>query len=136
MTNPCKVCFFVLFSLVVSLGSQTSAASQNAPRGQEAPASDNTKSNARDESKSAVTADQQKENRSDRETARRIRRAIIKDKALSTYAHNIKVIVENGAITLRGPVRSEEEKTALEAKATQAVGNGKVTNELEVTPKK
>jgi hyperosmotically inducible protein len=103
---------------------------------QQAPAPDNTKTNQRDRSDNAATADQQKENRSDRELARRIRRAIVKDKSLSTYAHNVKVVVQNGAVTLKGPVRTEEDKKAIEGKATEAAGEGKVTSELEVQPEK
>ena len=83
-----------------------------------------------------MTADQQKENRSDRELAKQIRRAIVKDKSLSTYAHNVKVVVQNGAVTLKGPVRTEEEKKAIETKATEVAGEGKVTCELEVQPEK
>src|SRR5690242_4684004 len=104
--------------------------------GQQTPAPDNTKANQRDRSDSAVTADQQKENRSDRELARQIRRAIVKDKSLSTYGHNVKVVVQNGAVTLKGPVRTEEDKKAIEAKATEVAGEGKVTSELEVQPEK
>jgi len=57
------------------------------------------------------------------------------DKSLSTYAHNVKVISQNGVVTLKGPVRSEEEKRAIEAKAMDVVGsNGKVNNEMSVKP--
>jgi hyperosmotically inducible protein len=98
---------------------------------------DNTKVNQRDRNKAEPTADQQKENRPDRETARQIRRALVKDKSLSTYAHNVKVIVQNGAVTLKGPVRSDEEKTAVEAKAAEVAGGAdKITSQLEVAPKK
>ncbi len=93
---------------------------------------DNTKVNKRDRKAGEPTADQQKENTPDREIARKIRRAIVADKSLSTYAHNVKVIVQNGAVTLKGPVHSEEEKKAVEAKATEAAGSAKVTNELSV----
>ncbi len=98
---------------------------------QERPA-DNTKVNERDRNKAEPTADQQKENTSDRETARQIRRALVKDKDLSTYAHNVKVIVQNGAVTLKGPVRSDDEKRAVEAKAAEVAGADKVTSELQV----
>lgn len=101
---------------------------------QQTPAADNTKTNKRDKQPGEVTADQQKMNKPDRETARQIRRSIYKDKSLSTYAHNVKIIVQNGAVTLKGPVRSEEEKTAVFKKATEVAGEGKVTNELEVAP--
>ena len=96
---------------------------------------DNTKANTRDRAKDAVTADQQKENSSDRDLARKIRQSLMKDKGLSSYAHNVKVITQNGQVTLKGPVRSDEEKRAIEAKATAIAGDGKVTSELTVKPK-
>jgi osmotically-inducible protein OsmY len=79
------------------------------------------------------TADQQKENQSDRELVRQIRRAIVQDKSLSTYAHNVKIVVQGGTVTLKGPVKSEEEKAAIEKKAADAAGGAtKIMNELEV----
>jgi len=93
---------------------------------------DNTKVNKRDRDKSEPTADQQKENKSDRDMAKEIRKAIVKDKSLSTYAHNVKVIVQNGAVTLKGPVRSEEEKKAVETAAKTVAGSASVTNELSI----
>src|ERR1700746_1303526 len=71
---------------------------------------DNTGVNKRDKNNATATADQQKNNVSDRETAQQIRKAITNDKSLSSYARNVKVVVQDGAVTLRGPVRSEEEK--------------------------
>jgi hyperosmotically inducible protein len=100
-----------------------------------APAADNSNVNQRDKNKAEPTADQQKENQPDRELARQIRRSIVHDKSLSTYAHNVKIISQNGMVTLKGPVRSEEEKTAVEAKAGDIAGKDKVTSELEVKPK-
>ncbi len=100
-----------------------------------APAADNTKINQRDKDSANPTADQQKENRSDRDTAQQIRRSIVSDKSLSTYAHNVKVIAQDGTVTLRGPVRSEEEKQAVEKKATAVAGEQNVKNELQVTEK-
>src|SRR5262249_31647559 len=87
-----------------------------------AQAPDNTKMNQRDRSASEPTADQQKENNSDRELTRQVRRAIVSDKSLSTYAHNVKIIAQNGTVTLKGPVKSEAEKTAVEQKAADAAG--------------
>ena len=95
--------------------------------------SDNTSVNKRDRQKNEPTADQQKENKPDRELAKAIRSAIVKDKSLSTYAHNIKIISENGRITLKGPVRSEKEKKAVETKATEIAGKN-VKSELSVAP--
>jgi hyperosmotically inducible periplasmic protein len=96
-------------------------------------AADNTKNN-RD--KSAATADDQKMNPADRQLTKKIRASLVGDKSLSTYAHNIKIISQDGRVTLRGPVRSEEEKAAVEAKATAIAGVGNVTNLLEVAPPK
>ncbi len=93
---------------------------------------DNTKVNKRDRDKIEPTADQQKENKTDRTLAKNIRRAIMDDKQLSTYAHNIKVIAQNGTVTLKGPVHSEQEKRAIEAKAAEIAGAGNVRNEISV----
>jgi len=99
---------------------------------QSSPQPDNTRTNrARSEG-----ADQQKETASDRATTQQIRKAIVNDKSLSSYAHNVKVITQNGHVTLAGTVRSEPEKSAVEAKATEVAGASNVTNQLEVAPSK
>jgi hyperosmotically inducible protein len=117
-------------AFVLSLASTLASAQDSS-----APPPDNTKVNERDRSPSEPTADQQKENRPDRDITRDIRRSILQDKSLSTYAHNVKIISQNGMVTLRGPVRSEDEKTAVEAKAAEIAGRDKVTSQLEVKPK-
>ena len=58
----------------------------------------------------------------------------MKDKALSSYAHNVKVIAQDGQVTLKGPVRSDDEKRVVEAKATEVAGAGHVINEMSVAP--
>jgi hyperosmotically inducible protein len=95
---------------------------------------DNTKVNKADRAKGAVTADQQKENAADRDLAKKIRQAVVAEKSLSTYAHNVKIVAQNGQVTLKGPVRSEQEKATIAAKATEIAGAGKVTNEITVAP--
>lgn len=84
---------------------------------------DNTKVNKRDRNAGEATADQQKMNATDQELTRNIRRSIMADKSLSTYAHNIKIISQNGSVTLKGPVRSVEEKKSVVAKAVAAAGS-------------
>ena len=96
---------------------------------------DNTRVNERDRNQAEPTADQQKENSSDRQLTQKIRRAVVEDKSLSTSAHNVKIISQNGTVTLKGPVKSEEEKQTIESKATQIAGQGNVKNEIEVAPK-
>src|ERR1700681_1849142 len=100
------------------------------------PAPDNSKANKRDRDKSSPTADRQKMSTTDRDLAKRIRSAIMDDKSLSTYAHNIKIVAQDGKVTLKGPVRSEEEKSAIEAKAIEVAGAANVINQLEVAPPK
>jgi hyperosmotically inducible protein len=95
---------------------------------------DNTRVNTRDRDKDAVTADQQKENAGDRDLTRKIRQSLMKDKSLSSYAHNVKVIAQDGQVTLKGPVRSDEESRSVEAKATEVAGAGHVTNQMSVAP--
>jgi len=99
-------------------------------------APDNTKTNQGDANKGATTADQQKMNAADRNITKEIRSSIMKDKSLSTYAHNIKVITQDGKVTLKGPVRSEDEKAAIESKAVAIAGANNVINQLEVAPPK
>jgi osmotically-inducible protein OsmY len=79
------------------------------------------------------TADQQSEATSDRMLTKKIRQAIIADKSLSTYGHNVKIITKDGMVTLKGPVHSEDEKSAIGSKAVEvAGGQDKVTNQLTV----
>ena len=74
--------------------------------------------------------------RKDRELTRKIRAAITGDKSLSTYAHNIKILAQDGKVTLRGPVRSDEEKAAILSKAVEIAGEGNVTDQTDVAPPK
>ncbi len=80
----------------------------------------------------SVTADNQKNNKSDIQLTAEIRRAIVADKSISTYGHNVKIIVKRGAVTLKGPVHSEEEKQGIAAKAIAVAGQDKVTNQITV----
>lgn len=98
------------------------------------PAPDNTAVNKRDRDASQPTADQQKNNRSDVAITRDIRRALANDKHLSTYARNIKVITQHGDVTLKGPVRSDDEKQAVEAKAVEIAGADHVKSEVSIKP--
>ena len=109
------------------IGGAAFAAAQDTPT-----KPDNTKTNKQDRDTTATTADQQKNNKSDRELTREIRKAITDDKSLSTYAHNVKVVSQHGTVTLRGPVRSEDEKKAIEQKATDVAGAANVKNEITV----
>jgi hyperosmotically inducible periplasmic protein len=93
---------------------------------------DNTTMNKQEQ----VTADQQGENAADLKITQDIRKAVMQNKSLSQYAHNVKIITRDGKVTLKGPVRSEKEKKIIGNVAKKVAGKGKVANELEVTPSK
>jgi len=122
----------MLKAILLSLALASSAAAQQPPtKSTEAPP-DNTKVNRPGE----VTATSQANGKHDIAITRDIRRAIVADKGLSTYAHNVKVITNKGFVTLKGPVRSEDEKKAVEAKAIEVAGREHVANELTIAPDK
>ena len=96
---------------------------------------DNTAVNKRDRDPGEATADQQKMNPADRDLSAKIRRSIMADKSLSTYAHNVKIISQNGTVTLKGPVRSDDEAKNVMGKATEVTGSAdKVVNQMSVQP--
>jgi hyperosmotically inducible periplasmic protein len=129
MTSPRMLLAFGTAVFSVSLMAVPLLASQDS---QQTPA-DNTKQN---KDQGQPTADQQKMNPADRAITQKIRKAIHDDSTLSSYAHNIKIITQDGKVTLRGPVRNEDEKAGLEAKAVSVAGQDNVNDLLEVAPSK
>jgi hyperosmotically inducible periplasmic protein len=112
------------FGVVWAQDASTQAGSPTAP--------DNTKVNQRDRSDTG-TAEQQSNSPSDLELTRQIRKALVHDKSLSTYGHNVKIITQQGSVTLKGPVKSDAEKQEIESKATEVAGSAdKIHSELEV----
>lgn len=96
-------------------------------------AADNTGSN-REASNRNITADSQKNDEGDLQLIQKIRRSVQADKALSTYAQNIKIVALNGRVTLNGVVHTAAERTALQEKAASVAGAGHVTNQVKVEP--
>jgi hyperosmotically inducible protein len=94
---------------------------------------DNTK---KSKHQASPTADQQQMTPADRALTQKIRKAIHRDKGLSRYGRNIKIFMQDGKVTLRGLVQSEQEKDNLQAKAAVAGGEENVINQLEVAPSK
>ena len=119
------LCGAVFSSALLLGGTLQAGPAQNA-------APDNTRVNKGDTNPSQPTAGQSQNNMSDRDLAKNIRRDVVKDKSLSTYGHNVKVIAQHGTVTLRGPVHSEDEKRAIEERARKYAGDGHVQNELTV----
>jgi hyperosmotically inducible periplasmic protein len=110
---------------VASLGAQNTDSTGVKP--------DNTKVNRQDRNANQPTADQQKNNATDLDLTKNIRRSIVEDKSLSSYAHNVKVISQNGTVTLKGPVKSEAEKSAIMSKAVSLAGGAdKVIDQMSV----
>ena len=99
------------------------------------PHADNTEVNTRDRNANERTADQAKNNVSDRDIMQKIRQAVMADKSLSTYGHNVKIISENGKVTLKGPVHSDDERKSIVSKAVDVAGKDSVTDQLSVKSK-
>jgi osmotically-inducible protein OsmY len=117
----------VVSCILAAMPALTSAAQQTQP--------DNTRVNERDRSKTQPTADQGKNNKSDREIMADIRKSVMDDKSLSTYAHNVKIISQNGKVTLKGVVRSDDERRTIKTKAEEVAGAGNVMDSLSIKPK-
>ena len=94
-------------------------------------APDNTGRNVRDRSDSALTPGDQGGSNADVDITRRIRRALISNEQLSAEAKNIKVITSNGKVTLRGPVKNQQESDTIQSIAQKAGASG-IDNQLEM----
>jgi hyperosmotically inducible protein len=79
------------------------------------------------------TASDQPENETDRKIAQQIRQKVVEDNSLSTTAHNVTIVSENGNVTLRGSVKDQSEKEKVAAAAKQVAGVNKVDNQLQVS---
>ena len=99
-------------------------------------AADNTSNNKADQSSASVNADTQSNSPSDIDLTKRIRQSVMADKSLSTYAHNVKIVTNNGGVTLKGVVRSDQERDTVAMKAATLAGKDNVVNQLKVAPAK
>lgn len=93
---------------------------------------DNSGKNQRDRAATELTAQDQSNVKSDVEITRLIRKSVVDEKNLSTSAHNVKIIVAKNAVTLKGPVKTAEEKDIVASKARAIAPHMKINNELEV----
>jgi len=96
------------------------------------PDADNTRMNKADQKNAQPTAQNQSNEKADRELAAAVRKAIVRDKSLSTNAHNVKVVAKDGTVTLRGPVRSDDEKSKVSQLTRQVEGVSNVDDQLLV----
>lgn len=97
-------------------------------------APDNTGINVRDRDSSLPTSGNQSESSADLEITQKVRRAIVTDSSFSSNAKNIKIITQNGVVTLRGPVANDREKALIEDKVKNVAGVTSVNNLLEIAP--
>jgi len=126
-----KTIIILLFSTLLVVACSKNR-SENKQVSQTAVEPDNSGRNVRDRDDQNKTTGDQSENEADRTITQNIRRAVTADDSLSTNAKNVKIITNNGMVTLRGPVKSEKEKAEIEAKAKQVAGVKSVDNQLEV----
>jgi hyperosmotically inducible protein len=110
----------------------TYAGAQQASSAPPSTAPDNTSINQRDRADGTVKPTDQPNDTADIKVAAAVRRAITKDKSLSTKAHNVKLVASGGVVTLRGPVANSDEKAKVEQIAAAVAGVSRVDNQLDV----
>jgi osmotically-inducible protein OsmY len=127
--------FKALFVIALLLASPAIVTSMTALAQDDASpmAPDNTGANG--SMQQSPTADQAGQQLSDRQIMQKIRSSVVGDKSLSMYAHNVKIISSNGKVVLKGPVRSDDEKTKIDAAATAVVGAQNVTDQMTIKAK-
>jgi hyperosmotically inducible protein len=126
---PLFASFLVVYS---SQGQQSTPAPRDPATASDATAADNTKQNSSDQNKNTETAEKQSNSKDDLALTQKIRQAVMKDGSLSMNAKNVKIIAQDGKITLKGPVDSQQEKDTIGTEAGGIAGKEKVDNQLEV----
>lgn len=91
----------------------------------------NTGVNVRDRDGVAKTPLDQNENKTDVNVTADIRKRVV-DTKMSVNAQNVKIITQNGKVTLRGPVATADEKQRIEKIAMDVAGADNVVSELEI----
>jgi hyperosmotically inducible periplasmic protein len=104
----------------------------NDPAASDSTEPDNTKRNSSEQNKNTDTAEKQTNSKDDLALTQKIRQAVMKDGSLSMNAKNVKIIAQDGTISLKGPVESQQEKDTIATAAGEIAGKDKVDNQLEV----
>jgi hyperosmotically inducible protein len=123
----CALALSVATGIHAQQSSPANAASSSA-----ATKPNDTAINSRDRSSQTLTPMNQPNDKADIKLAAAVRRTIVKDKSLSMSAHNVKSIVANGVVTLRGPVANADEKSKIESDVRAVSGVSRVDNQLDV----
>jgi hyperosmotically inducible protein len=132
MNAKVRMISVAMFACTAAMVSSGALAQQPAVAPVSGAAADNTKINQRDKSQETMKPTDQPNNGVDIMLAAAVRHAIVKDKSLSTMAHNVKLVAASGVVTLRGPVHSDEEKAKVGQCATHVAGVSHVDNQLDV----
>ena len=123
----------LVLAFLVFACSKNNQSKNDQPSQTVAVAPDSSGRNVRDRNDATKTAGDQSESEADRTISQNIRQAIVADDSVSTNGKNVKIITVDGMVTLRGPVKTEQEKTNIGAKAQQIAGVKRVDNQLEIT---
>jgi hyperosmotically inducible periplasmic protein len=127
---------FASLLIIYSSQGQQATPSPNNPGASDTNEADNTKSNSSEQNKSTETAEKQSNSKDDLALTQKIRQAVMKDGSLSMNGKNVKIIAQDGKVSLKGPVDSQQEKDTIAAKADEIAGKDKVDNQLEVKSEK
>ena len=130
--NKLLLPLFASLLMIYSSQGQQATPTPTAPAASDSTEADNTKRNSTEQNKDTDTAEKQSNNKDDLALTQKIRQAVMKDGSLSMNAKNVKIIAQDGKITLKGPVDSQQEKDTIAAKAGEIAGKDKVDNQLEV----
>ena len=123
---------FASLLMVYSSHGQQATPTPRDPASSDSTEADNTKRNSSEENKNTDTAEKQSNSKDDLALTQKVRQAVMKDGSLSMNAKNVKIIAQNGKITLKGPVDSQHEKDTIGTDAGEIAGKDKVDNQLEV----
>ena len=121
--------FLMVYS---SQGQQATPTPSDRAPASDATEADNTKRNSDEQNKDIETAEKQSNSKDDLALTQKVRLAVMKDGSLSMNAKNVKIIAQDGKITLKGPVDTEQERNTIGTEAGEVAGKDKVVNQLEV----
>ena len=125
-----------LLMVYSSQGQQATPTPHDPATASDATEADNTKRNSSEQNKNTDTAEKQSNSKDDLALTQKVRQAVMKDGSLSMNAKNVKIIAQDGKITLKGPVDSQQEKDKIGTEAGEIAGKDKVDNQLEVKAEK
>jgi hyperosmotically inducible periplasmic protein len=130
---PISASFLIVYA---SEGQQATPSPRDPATASDATEADNTKQNSSDQNKNTETADKQSNSKDDLALTQKVRQAVMKDGSLSMNAKNVKIIAQDGKVTLKGPVDSQQEKDTIGSEAGEIAGKDKIDNQLEVKAQK